>query len=166
MSRPGPRYPAEFRAEAVRLLSAGDKSVAALSRELGVPEQTLRRWRLQADEDRGEAAAPTADERSATPEPEPESGLPHEEQEAPADEEGAVPVPPSSDLPTLHEREARQRRLTLSDRGGGRIVRRLAGATAGLIEVGVAVVTWPARWAATGLRRYADQDRDPGRTAE
>jgi transposase-like protein len=36
MPRAGPPYPPEFRAEAVRLLRSGGKTVAELSRELGV----------------------------------------------------------------------------------------------------------------------------------
>jgi hypothetical protein len=36
-------------------------------------------------------------------------------------------------------------------------VRILARLTAEAIEAGVAVVTLPAKWAADGLRRYADQ---------
>jgi transposase-like protein len=56
MARPGPPYSPEFRAEAVRLLRSSGKTVAELSRELGVSEPTLRRWRLQAGDDRGGAA--------------------------------------------------------------------------------------------------------------
>ncbi len=48
MPRPGPPYPPEFRAEAVRLLRSSGQTVAELSRQLGVSEPTLRRWRLQA----------------------------------------------------------------------------------------------------------------------
>ena len=56
MPRPGPPYSPEFRADAVRLLRSSGKTVAELSRELGVSEPTLRRWRHQADDDRREAA--------------------------------------------------------------------------------------------------------------
>ena len=55
MPRAGPPYSPEFRAEAVRLLNSSGKTVAELSRELGVSESTLRKWRLQASDDRGEA---------------------------------------------------------------------------------------------------------------
>jgi transposase-like protein len=55
MPRPGPPYSPEFRAEAVRTLRSSGKTVAELSRELGVSESTLRKWRLQAGDDRGEA---------------------------------------------------------------------------------------------------------------
>jgi hypothetical protein len=46
-------------------------------------------------------------------------------------------------------------------------VRKLARLTAEAIEVGVAVVTFPAKWAVDGLRRYAHQkDEPPGRASE
>ena len=46
-------------------------------------------------------------------------------------------------------------------------MRKLARLTAEAIEVGVAVVTLPAKWAVNGLRRYADQkDERPGRASE
>jgi transposase len=119
MARPGPPYSPEFRAEAVRLLRSSGKTVAELSRELGVSESTLRKWRLQASDDRGEAP-------------------------------GEV-----------------RRRSTLDYRRKDRPVRMLARLTAEMIEAGVAVVTLPARWAANGLRRYADQkDEPPGRASE
>ncbi len=56
MPRPGPPYSPEFQADAVRLLRSSGKTVAELSRELGVSEPTLRRWRHQADGDRRQAA--------------------------------------------------------------------------------------------------------------
>ena len=109
MPRPGPPYTPEFRAEAVRLLRSSGKTVAELSRELGVSEATLRRWRLQAGDDVAEAASP------------------------------------------------------INDEGKDRPVRRLARLTAEVIEAGVTVVTLPARWAANGLRWYADQGGVPPR---
>jgi hypothetical protein len=46
-------------------------------------------------------------------------------------------------------------------------VRKLARLTAEAIELGVAVVTLPAKWAVDGLRRYADQkDEPPGKASE
>jgi transposase len=47
----------------VRLLRAGDKSVAELSRDLGVSEQTLRTWRRQDAVERGEREGLRSDER-------------------------------------------------------------------------------------------------------
>ena len=119
MARPGPPYSPEFRAEAVRLLRSSGKTVAELSRELGVSEQTLRNWRRQAAVDRGESAGVITDERS------------------------------------------RLQRFTLNPRGEDRSVRILARLTAEAIDVGIAVVTAPARWAAKGLRCYADQKDHP-----
>ena len=109
MPRPGPPYTPEFRAEAVRQLRSSGKTVSELSRELGVSEPTLRRWRLQAGDDGTKAVSPTNDEGKDQP------------------------------------------------------VRRLARLTAEVIEAGVTVVTLPARWAASGLRWFADRD-DPDRT--
>ena len=61
MARPSHPYTPEFHAEAVRLLRSGGKTVAELSRELGVSEATLRRWRQQAEEDAPEPTRPTKD---------------------------------------------------------------------------------------------------------
>jgi transposase-like protein len=133
----GPPYSPEFRAEAVRRLRSGGATVAELARELGVSEPTLRRWRLQAGDGRGEAEGPAVDE-PARPQ-EPESGS----------DEGGV-----------------RRRLHLSPPGKGRPAAMLVRLAADAIEVGVAVVTAPARWAAAGLRRYADRkDEAPRRGA-
>jgi len=44
-------YPPEFRAEAVRLLRTGGKSMAQIGRELDVTTETLRIWLKQADID-------------------------------------------------------------------------------------------------------------------
>jgi transposase-like protein len=113
MASPGHPYTPEFHAEAVRLLRSGGKTVAELSRELGVSEATLRRWRQQAEEDAPEPTHPT------------------------------------------------------NDRGKDRFMRTLAKLTAEVIETGVAVVTLPAKWAASGLRWYADHNAEPrGRAPE
>ena len=53
MPRTRPPYPPEFRAEAVELIRSGSKSIAELSRDLGVTDQTLRNWLRQADLDAG-----------------------------------------------------------------------------------------------------------------
>jgi hypothetical protein len=46
-------------------------------------------------------------------------------------------------------------------------MRTLARLTAEVIETGVAVVTLPAKWAASGLRWYADHNAEPrGRAPE
>ncbi len=46
-------YPPEFRAEAIRLVRASGKPVAAVARELEVSHETLRAWVKQADIDDG-----------------------------------------------------------------------------------------------------------------
>lgn len=49
-----PPYPPEFKEEAIRLMLSSDKSLARISRELDVAEQTLRNWRKQEEIDEGE----------------------------------------------------------------------------------------------------------------
>jgi transposase len=46
-------YPAEFRAEAIRLARTSGKPQAQMARELGMTSETLRLWRKQADLDEG-----------------------------------------------------------------------------------------------------------------
>ena len=53
MPRTRPPYPREFRTEAVELIRSGSKSIAELSRDLGITDQTLRNWLKQADLDAG-----------------------------------------------------------------------------------------------------------------
>lgn len=53
MPRTRPPYPPEFRVEAVELSRSETKSIAELSRELGIADQTLRNWVRQADLDAG-----------------------------------------------------------------------------------------------------------------
>lgn len=63
MPRTRPPYDEEFRREAVRLLEGGERSLAVLSRELGVSQQTLRNWRKQAGVESGKVEGLTRDER-------------------------------------------------------------------------------------------------------
>ncbi len=48
-----PRYSKEFKAEAVRLCSAGNKPVSQLAKELGVAAKSIRDWVRQAEADIG-----------------------------------------------------------------------------------------------------------------
>ncbi len=59
------RFSREFKLEAVRLLEQGDKSAAALARELGIPRSKLHKWKTEVDAN-GEAAFPGSGRR---PEP-------------------------------------------------------------------------------------------------
>ena len=58
-----PIYPPAFKAEAVRLVLSGDKSVGVLAKDLGVADQTLRNWVRQAEIDGGERDGLTQGER-------------------------------------------------------------------------------------------------------
>jgi transposase len=49
-----PAYPADFKAEAVRLAKRGDRSVRQTAKDLGVAIETLRHWIKQAERDVGE----------------------------------------------------------------------------------------------------------------
>jgi len=63
MPRTRPPYDEEFRREAVQLLERGERSLAELSRELGVSQQTLRNWRKLAGVEAGKVEGLTRDER-------------------------------------------------------------------------------------------------------
>jgi len=58
-------YPAEFRAEAVRLARGSERSIPALATDLGVSPEALRKWlrQAEADEGRGQPGDLTTDER-------------------------------------------------------------------------------------------------------
>lgn len=58
-----PPYPPEFKEEAIRLMLSSDKSLARISRELDVAEQTLRNWRKQEEIDEGEREGLSTDEK-------------------------------------------------------------------------------------------------------
>lgn len=46
-------YPPEFREEAVRLVRDGGKPIAAVAKDLGIAEESLRNWVKQSDLDAG-----------------------------------------------------------------------------------------------------------------
>jgi transposase len=59
-----PRYPPEFKREAVRLVrSSPNRSVAQIARELGVSDNSLRSWVKQTEIDQGEREGLTTEER-------------------------------------------------------------------------------------------------------
>ena len=59
-----PRYPPEFKREAVRLVrSSPNRSVAHIARELGVSDNSLRSWIKQFEIDQGERQGLTTEER-------------------------------------------------------------------------------------------------------
>ena len=51
MSKPRPTYPAEFRAEAVRLARAPGSTVSGVAADLGIARHTIARWARQAELD-------------------------------------------------------------------------------------------------------------------
>jgi transposase len=57
-------YPAEFRAEAVRLAREPGHSMREVARDLGIANESLRRWVMQAEVDAGTAEGLTTDERA------------------------------------------------------------------------------------------------------
>lgn len=64
MPNPKPPYPPEFRAEAIRLARAPGHSVRQVARDLGIANESLRRWIIEADIERGDAPGLTSDERA------------------------------------------------------------------------------------------------------
>jgi transposase len=57
-------YPPECRAEAVRLAREPGHSSREVARDLGIGNETLRRWVIQSEVDAGEAEGLTSDERA------------------------------------------------------------------------------------------------------
>jgi transposase-like protein len=54
MPQTHPRYSAEFRAEAIRLVRTSGKSKTAIAHDLGISLEALRAWVRQAELDAGE----------------------------------------------------------------------------------------------------------------
>ena len=63
MSDPHAPYPPAFKAEAIRLVHSGDKSIAAIAKDLGISDPTLRSWVHQAEIDDGVRDGLTTSER-------------------------------------------------------------------------------------------------------
>lgn len=64
MPNPKPPYPPEFRAEAVRLARQPGHSIRSVATDLGIANESLRRWVLQSEIDRGDSPGLTSDERA------------------------------------------------------------------------------------------------------
>jgi len=63
MPKTRPPYPAEFRAEAIRLVRSGSLTQSQVARDLGVSTFTLRSWLRQTEIDAGEREGLTTEER-------------------------------------------------------------------------------------------------------
>jgi transposase len=60
---PTPHYPPEFKREAVELYRSSEKSIPKIAKELGIADESLRRWVRQHQIDAGEREGLTTDER-------------------------------------------------------------------------------------------------------
>ena len=58
-----PRYPPEFKREAVGLVRSSGRSVPQIAHELGVSDNTLRNWVKRAEIDEGKREGLTTEER-------------------------------------------------------------------------------------------------------
>jgi transposase len=58
-----PRYPKEFKAEAVQLVRSSGRSISQVAQELGISGTSLRNWVKQAQIDEGEREGLTTQER-------------------------------------------------------------------------------------------------------
>lgn len=57
MAEPKRKFTPEFKAEAVRLATSGDKPLTQVARELGILPNLLRNWRRQIEGREGQSAA-------------------------------------------------------------------------------------------------------------
>jgi transposase len=58
-----PRYPPEFKTEALSLVRTSDRSIPQIAKELGISDNTLRYWAKQAQIDEGKREGLTTEER-------------------------------------------------------------------------------------------------------
>jgi transposase len=60
---PTPHYPPEFKREAVELYRSSEKSIPKVAQQLGIADESLRRWIRQQEIDEGEREGLSTEER-------------------------------------------------------------------------------------------------------
>jgi transposase len=60
---PTPHYPPEFKREAVELYRTSERSIPKVAQELGIADESLRRWIRQHEIDSGEREGLSTEER-------------------------------------------------------------------------------------------------------
>jgi len=60
---PTPHYPPEFKREAVELFRSSEKSIPKVAQDLGIADESLRRWIRQHEIDAGEREGLSTEER-------------------------------------------------------------------------------------------------------